>query len=48
LAGEAELAVCHPSKAPLTLPRMSQPRIVVKVFLYQITPQIWRRFSVPA
>jgi hypothetical protein len=27
---------------------MSQPRIVVKVFLYQITPQIWRRFSVPA
>lgn len=27
---------------------MSEPRIVIKVFLYQITPQIWRRFSVPA
>lgn len=42
------LRVCLPSNAPLTLARMSQPRIVVKVFLYQITPQIWRRFSVPA
>ncbi|MDB6076948.1 MAG: plasmid pRiA4b family protein [Akkermansiaceae bacterium] len=27
---------------------MSEPRFVIKVFLYQITPQIWRRFSVPA
>lgn len=27
---------------------MSQARFVIKVFLYQITPQIWRRFSVPA
>ncbi|BCX47237.1 hypothetical protein HAHE_11450 [Haloferula helveola] len=27
---------------------MSSGSIVVKVFLYQITPVIWRRFSIPA
>ncbi len=27
---------------------MSAPRFVIQVFLYQITPQIWRKFSVPA
>lgn len=27
---------------------MSTPSVVVKVFLYQITPEIWRRFEVPA
>lgn len=27
---------------------MSCPRFVIKVFLYQITPQIWRKLSVPA
>lgn len=26
---------------------MSESSVVVKVFLYQITPQIWRRFEVP-
>ena len=24
------------------------PRFLVKVFLYQIEPEIWRRFSIPA
>jgi len=28
--------------------RVSSPRFTLKVFLYQITPQIWRQFSVPA
>jgi hypothetical protein len=27
---------------------MNDSSVVVKVFLYQITPQIWRRFEVPA
>jgi len=32
----------------LTLRLVSVSRVVIKVFLYQINPQIWRKFSVPA